>query len=64
MAREVGAPRFPSMALLIYLSLLPSPMAADDPNSPRERKELEDRFLQLRPEILETLRTLLSGQVS
>lgn len=33
-------------------------MAADDPNSQRDRKELEERFAQLRPEILETLRTL------
>jgi len=39
-------------------------MAADDPNSQRDRKELEERFAQLRPEVLETLRTLLSEQRS
>lgn len=39
-------------------------MAADDPNSQRDRKELEDKFAQLRPEVLETLRTLLSKQYS
>jgi nuclear pore complex protein Nup133 len=39
-------------------------MAADDPNSQRDRKELEDKFAQLRPEVLETLRTLLSNKDS
>jgi nuclear pore complex protein Nup133 len=34
-------------------------MAADDPNSQRDRKEIEEKFTQLRPEVLETLRTLL-----
>lgn len=41
-----------------------SPMAADDPNSQSGKKELEDKFAQLRPEVLETLRTLLSGYCS
>lgn len=34
-------------------------MAADELGSERDRIELEDRFAQLRPEILETLRTHL-----
>jgi nuclear pore complex protein Nup133 len=34
-------------------------MAADEPGSERDRTELEDRFAQLRPEILETLREQL-----
>jgi hypothetical protein len=33
---------------------MPSPAAADD--AERHRKELEDRFAQLRPEALETIR--------
>ena len=39
-------------------------MAADDPNSQRDKKDLEDKFAQLRPEVLETLRTLLSNKDS
>ena len=35
-------------------------MAADELGSERDRIELQDRFSQLRPEILETLRTLLN----
>lgn len=35
-------------------------MAADDPSSQRDRKDLVDKFTQLRPEVLETLRALLS----
>lgn len=45
-------------------SRFPSPMAANDPNSQSDRGELEDKFAQLRPEVLETLRTLLSEQLS
>lgn len=33
-----------------------SAVAADDIGSERERKELDERFAQLRPEVLETLR--------
>ncbi|KAG8217837.1 Non-repetitive/WGA-negative nucleoporin C-terminal-domain-containing protein [Butyriboletus roseoflavus] len=52
----------PELATLLFacvqerLDWLASPMAADDPNSQRDRKELEDKFAQLRPEVLETLR--------
>lgn len=33
-----------------------SAAAADESGSERERKELDERFAQLRPEVLETLR--------
>ncbi|KIK91679.1 hypothetical protein PAXRUDRAFT_830622 [Paxillus rubicundulus Ve08.2h10] len=52
----------PELATLLFaciqerLDWLGSPMAADEPGSERDRMELEDRFAQLRPEILETLR--------
>ncbi|KAI6103387.1 hypothetical protein F5141DRAFT_205422 [Pisolithus sp. B1] len=52
----------PELATLLFscvqerLDWLGSPMAADEPGSQRDRMELEDRFSQLRPEILETLR--------
>ena len=52
------------MLLLTHVLLAPSPMAADDPNSQRDKKELEDKFAHLRPEVLETLRTLLSNKDS
>jgi hypothetical protein len=63
LARKASTPRS-YMLLLTYVLLGPSPMAADDPNSQRDRKELEDKFAQLRPEVLETLRTLLSNKDS
>ncbi|KAG9318812.1 Non-repetitive/WGA-negative nucleoporin C-terminal-domain-containing protein [Chiua virens] len=70
LARESGASNttkdvvnmLPEVATLLFacvqerLDWLASPMAADDPNSQRDRKELEDKFAQLRPEVLETLR--------
>lgn len=37
-----------------------SPSAADEPGAERERLELYDRFRQLRPEVLDTLRMFLS----
>ncbi|KAH7889197.1 hypothetical protein F5I97DRAFT_483446 [Phlebopus sp. FC_14] len=52
----------PELATLLFaciqerLDWLGSPMAAEIPASERERKALEDKFAQLRPEILETLR--------
>ncbi|KAF9227508.1 hypothetical protein BS17DRAFT_746046 [Gyrodon lividus] len=52
----------PELATLLFacvqerLNWLGSPMAADEPGSERDKTELEDRFAQLRPEILETLR--------
>ncbi|KAI6045772.1 hypothetical protein EDC04DRAFT_3031700 [Pisolithus marmoratus] len=52
----------PELATLLFacvqerLDWLGSPMAADEPGTQRDRIELEDRFSQLRPEILETLR--------
>ncbi|KIM58886.1 hypothetical protein SCLCIDRAFT_127429 [Scleroderma citrinum Foug A] len=52
----------PEFATLLFacvqerLDWLGSPMAADELGSERDRIELEDRFAQLRPEILETLR--------
>ncbi|KAF8136731.1 hypothetical protein EV363DRAFT_1395817 [Boletus edulis] len=52
----------PELATLLFacvqerLDWLASPMAADDPNSLSDRKQLEDKFAQLRPEVLETLR--------
>ncbi|KAI6005623.1 hypothetical protein EDD15DRAFT_2212668 [Pisolithus albus] len=55
----------PELATLLFscvqerLDWLGSPMAADEPGSQRDRMELEDRFSQLRPEILETLPSLL-----
>lgn len=44
---------------VLVLTVESSPMAADELGSERDRIELEDRFAQLRPEILETLRTHL-----
>ncbi|KAH9952015.1 hypothetical protein B0H21DRAFT_800355 [Amylocystis lapponica] len=38
------------------LDWLSSPLASEQTGSARERSELEDRFKQLRPEVLETLR--------
>ena len=58
MARKASTPLFPIYPLLTYILLAPSPMAAEDPNSHSDRKELEDKFAQLRPEVLETLRML------
>ncbi|KAL4077069.1 hypothetical protein V8B97DRAFT_1378901 [Scleroderma yunnanense] len=52
----------PEFATLLFtcvqerLDWLGSPIAADELGSERDRIELEDRFSQLRPEILETLR--------
>lgn len=52
----------PELATLLFaciqerLDWLGSPMGADEPGSQRDRIELEDRFSQLRPEVLETLR--------
>ncbi|KAF8843579.1 hypothetical protein BDN67DRAFT_964047 [Paxillus ammoniavirescens] len=60
-AKEV-VDMLPELATLLFaciqerLDWLGSPMAADEPGSERDRTELEDRFAQLRPEILETLR--------
>lgn len=38
------------------LTLKISVVAADDAGTERERKELDERFTQMRPEVLETLR--------
>ncbi|KAG6334835.1 hypothetical protein ID866_4257 [Astraeus odoratus] len=52
----------PEFATLLFacvqerLDWLGSLVAADEPGSERDKTELEDRFSQLRPEILETLR--------
>ncbi|KAF7967089.1 hypothetical protein HWV62_35891 [Athelia sp. TMB] len=54
--------QLPDLAAILFsciherLQWLQSAVAADDPGSERERKELEERFGQLRPEVLETLR--------
>ena len=42
------------------LKWLESPSAADQAGVERERSELQDRFRQLRPQVLETLRKLAS----
>ncbi|KIJ69004.1 hypothetical protein HYDPIDRAFT_172503 [Hydnomerulius pinastri MD-312] len=60
-AKEVVG-MLPELATLLFacvqerLDWLGSPMAAEEPGTERDRTELEDRFAQLRPEILETLR--------
>ena len=41
-----------------------SVVAADESGSKRERQELEDKFGQLRPEVLETLRMTINRHIS
>jgi nuclear pore complex protein Nup133 len=41
-----------------------SAVAADESGSKRERQELEEKFGQLRPEVLETLRTTINHYIS
>ncbi|KAH7910183.1 hypothetical protein BJ138DRAFT_1127105, partial [Hygrophoropsis aurantiaca] len=57
-----GKGELPALAALLFaciaerLDWLGSAVAADDAANERDRKELEDRFAQLRPEVFETLR--------
>ncbi|EGO21494.1 hypothetical protein SERLADRAFT_451525, partial [Serpula lacrymans var. lacrymans S7.9] len=54
--------QLPALASILFscilerLEWLESAVAADEPATERDKKELQDRFEQLRPEVLETLR--------
>ena len=57
MVREVRFRQYEHIG--VELTSMISIVAADDPETERERKELDERFTQMRPEVLETLRECL-----